>query len=401
VNNYLKKDNYIESLAPTLRLSTLEVLEDCLLKPQKTFDECIVWAREEFERRYDYAPRQLLYNFPLDHVDSNGVHFWSGAKRPPTPLRFDAHNDLHLDFVVAGAFLRAYTLGVIESEFKPADYAKQRAHIAEVASKVACAPFVPLQGLKINTDEKAAHAVEVSSSDAEDAKVHDLETRLAAVKGAQHAALKVVDFEKDNDDNFHIDFVSAASNLRASSYNIATVDRLKSKLIAGNIIPAIVTTTACVTGLVCIELYKLFQPSVRAKVDNFRNTFLNLALPVVQQSEPIPPPQLSYLDKKYTLWDRIDIHLSPDATLADLIDYFEREHKLILDMLSVGASLVFASYQVAQAKERKKRKFVDLVQEISKTQFAPGLTHVMLEIICTDLDGNDVDNLPSVAFWLQ
>jgi ubiquitin-activating enzyme E1 len=397
VNNYLKKDNYIATLAPTLKLSTLEVLEDCLLKPQKTFDECIVWAREEFERRYDYAPRQLLYNFPLDHVDSNGVHFWSGAKRPPTPLTFDATNDLHLDFVVAGAFLRAYTLGLIESEFKPADYQAQRAHIAAVASKVKCPPFVPQQGLKINTDEKAAHAVEMSSSDAEDAKVADLEKRLAA---APAKPMRVVDFEKDNDENFHIDFVSAASNLRAFSYNIATVDRLKSKLIAGNIIPAIVTTTACVTGLVCIELYKLFQPSVRVKVDNFRNTFLNLALPVVQQSEPIPPPQLTYLDKKYTLWDRIDIHLAPTATLADIIDYFEREHKLTVDMLGVGSALVFAAYQVAAAKQRKPRVFTELVQEITKTQFAPGQTHIMLEITATDLDGNDVDTLPDIAFWL-
>lgn len=398
VNNYLKKDNYLATLAPTLRLSTLEVLEDCLLKRQETFDDCIVWARLEFERRYDYAPRQLLYNFPPDHVDTNGVHFWSGAKRPPTPLAFDAGNELHLDFVAAGAFLRAYTLGILSSEFKPADYQAQRDHIAKVASTVKPEPFVPLQGLKIVTDEKATNAVEMSASDAEDAKVADLESRLAAATGKK--PMVVVDFEKDNDENFHIDFVSAASNLRAVSYNITTVDRLKSKLIAGNIIPAIVTTTACVTGLVCIELYKLFQESVRTKVDNFRNTFLNLALPVVQQSEPIPPPQLSYLDKKYTLWDRIDIHLPVEATLGDVLDFFEREHKLSVDMLGVGAALVFASYQVANAKARKPRKFVELVQEITKKPFEAGQTHFMLEVTATDADGNDVDNLPDVAFWL-
>ena len=398
VNNYLKKEHYIASLAPTLRGSTLEVLEDCLLHAQKTFDECVVWARHEFQRRYDYAPRQLLYNFPLDHVDSNGVHFWSGAKRPPTPLAFDAKNDLHLDFVVAGAYLRAYTLGLIDSEFKPADYAQQRAHIAQVAAAVHCAPFVPQQGLKIVTDEKAQNAVEHSSSDAEDLKHHSIEQKLAQLDKRQ--PMRVVDFEKDNDENFHIDFVSAASNLRATSYNIGTVDRLKSKLIAGNIIPAIVTTTACVTGLVCIELYKLFQPTVRAKVDNFRNTFLNLALPVVQQSEPIPPPKMKYLDKAYTLWDRIDVHLSPEATLADVIDYFEKEHKLSVDMLGVGSALVYAAYQVAAAKARRPRRFTELVEEISKAPFGQGQTHFMLEVTATDLDGNDVDHLPDIAYWL-
>lgn len=400
VNNYLKKDNYLDTLAPTLRLGTLEVLQDCLLERQQTFDECVEWARHEFQRRYDHAPRQLLYNFPLDHVDSNGVHFWSGAKRPPTPIAFDANNATHLDFVAAAAFLRAYTLGLIGSEFKPADYEKQREHIAQVASKVKCTEFVAQQGLKINTDEKATNAVEASSTDIEDAKVRNIESKLAALSAEAKKTMNVVDFEKDNDENFHIDFVSAASNLRASSYNIPTVDRLKAKLIAGNIIPAIVTTTACVTGLVCIELYKLFQPQVRAKVENFRNTFLNLALPVVQQSEPIPPPKLSYLDKKYTLWDRIDVHLSPEATLAELLDFFEKEHQITIDMLSVGASLVFAAYQVANAKARKPRKLTELVQEITKKPFAAGLTHFMLEVTATDLDGNDIDNLPDIAFWL-
>lgn len=45
--------------------------------------------------------------------------------------------------------------------------------------------------------------------------------------------MNVVSFEKDNDSNFHIDFITAASNLRALNYGIPVTSRLQSKIIAG------------------------------------------------------------------------------------------------------------------------------------------------------------------------
>ena len=57
-------------------------------------------------------------------------------------------------------------------------------------------------------------------------------------------------FEKDDDANGHMDFVASASALRARMYAIEAADRLKTKRIAGKIIPAIATSTAAVAGLV-------------------------------------------------------------------------------------------------------------------------------------------------------
>ena len=94
-----------------------------------------------------------------------------------------------------------------------------------------------------------------------------------------------------------------------------------------------------VAGLISAELYK-----IAAKCDDieqYRNTFMNLALPTYAFSEPMPAPKNTYCgDKTWTLWDRFDIDgRKPDGgemTVGELIDYFKNEHKLELQMLSSG-----------------------------------------------------------------
>jgi|ERR1700722_11010207 len=86
----------------------------------------------------------------------------------------------------------------------------------------------------------------------------DLVKKLPSPSSLAGYRLTPVEFEKDDDTNHHIDFITAASNLRAMNYNIPIADRHTTKQIAGKIIPAIATTTSLVTGLVCLELYKVW-----------------------------------------------------------------------------------------------------------------------------------------------
>ena len=117
--------------------------------------------------------------------------------------------------------------------------------------------------------------------------------QLEAARAALPAgfAPKPNEFEKDDDTNFHMDFISAFGNLRARNYGIEEIDKFAAKLKAGRIIPAIATTTAMATGFVCLELYKhLAGRPLTAR----RNLFANLALPgpLLMLSEPMPCPKI-------------------------------------------------------------------------------------------------------------
>jgi len=108
---------------------------------------------------------------------------------------------------------------------------------------------------------------------------------LSSLKADPTAELNLVEFEKDDDSNGHIDFMTAVANLRARNYKIQEAPRHKIKIIAGKIIPAIATTTAMIVGACGLELYKYVLGKDASK---FRNSFMNLALPLWVFSEPLP-----------------------------------------------------------------------------------------------------------------
>lgn len=203
--------------------------------------------------------------------------------------------------------------------------------------------------------------------------------------------LTPVEFEKDDDTNHHIDFITSASNLRAENYKIEQADRHKTKFIAGKIIPAIATTTALVTGLVVLELYKIIDG--KTDIEQYKNGFINLALPFFGFSEPIASPKVEYqgpngkvtLDK---IWDRFEVE---DITLKELIDTFEKRG-LSISMLSSGVSLLYASFfPAAKLKERLTLKLSQLVEQISKKPIPEHQKDVIFEMVAEDMNEEDVE----------
>lgn len=380
VNAYLSEPNYLEN---ALKFSgqqkeQIEQLTSYLVtnKPL-SFDECIAWARLQFERDYNNDIRQLLYSLPKDSVTSTGQPFWSGPKRAPDALNFDYNDPGHLGYIVAAANLHAFNYG-LRGETDPAYFRK-------VLDTVIVPEFTPRTGVKvqINDNDPVAPTGGEGGDD-----LDELVAKLPAPSSMPGYRLNPVEFEKDDDTNHHIDFITAASNLRAANYNIAPADRHKTKQIAGKIIPAIATTTSLVTGLVCLELFKIIDG--KKDIEAYKNGFVNLALPFFGFSEPIAAPKRKYGKTEWTLWDRIEFQNNP--TLKEIVDWFQQTHNLEVNMLSQGVSMLWSSFiGKKKSEERLPMKFTQLTETVSKRPIPPHATYLIAEAMVSDEEGEDVD----------
>lgn len=102
------------------------------------------------------------------------------------------------------------------------------------------------------------------------------------------------------------------------------MDWITVKLKAGRIVPAMATTTASIAGLQTLELVKLLR---KVKKVDHRNVFLNLAVPIMQASEPGDALKTKLTDKlETTLWDRWEIE-AKKLSLAETIKKVEEKYE--------------------------------------------------------------------------
>jgi len=206
--------------------------------------------------------------------------------------------------------------------------------------------------------------------------------------------------------NFHIDFIAAVANLRARNYKITEVPRLKVKLIAGKIIPAIATTTAMVIGAVGLEIIKLIQ---QRDLSFYRNTFMNLALPLWLFSDPLPPTEAKDKDydeilmgpvkaipPKWTTWHRLEV--KGPMTLVQMIEHFKKTWGVNVSMMTAGKIILYNQYSKEMCTPERTEKTPEAVIEmILKKPWPKYKKYVEMEV-SGDLEGGIDCLLPSVKY---
>lgn len=326
-----------------------------LRKRPADFGECVEIARKAFQRYFHDNILQLLHIYPLDFITKDGKPFWTLPKRPPVAVKFDLNEKLHADYLKSYARLLARIWGLDESQWKDFDYASK-------LNTVTIAPFKPkdsaAESIKKAVEKEADKGQENENKEeqepAEDTqkKVEEDAARIAEAvqllksQDIEDLSGRIKDeiFEKDNDANGHIDFITAMCNLRARNYKLEEMEWITVKLKAGRIVPALATTTAAVAGLQTIEAIKIIKG---LELKDYRSAFLNLAIPYMTLSEPGPVAKHKLHENlTVTVWDSWDYSFS-DAKgdkLADLYDHIKSTYGLEpIDMFRGNKAIFFSA----------------------------------------------------------
>ncbi len=410
VNRWLERSSYLDDLrrdSPDELVKAVEAVHESLWGRSAANSlaiDCVAWALRRFDMWFVRNIRVLLKQFPADHLTENGEPFWTGTRRRPSIKAFDSSDDTHVDFVLAAAKLRATMLGFGVLTDEQLNIALEEAATA-MASRTDMDMDTGAEGEPVAATEAEAKVLR-EQGPLPTAQLR-LERMLSELNGERGQALRarraelratVQVFEKDDD--IHMAFVTAASNLRAANYAIPPADRHRSKLIAGRIVPAIATTTACVVGLSCLELLKLAQK--KNDIGDYRNSFLNLALPLFAFSEPSPAEEYPMPGggQPWTLWSRIEI--GPEAseeelTLHELVARLEAQLQLEVSMLSKGGTTLYSSLAPPAQQKTWMNLYVHDVVEAAMGQPVRQQTLQLQASVYDDTIDEDVE-VPTIEY---
>ena len=311
-------------------IAVRELTEDLSVDPSSVGEvrrQAICWAIQVARRLFHDSILSLLEEHPLDSLDEDGELFWSQSRKPPRVVQFPGSaeetidTDL-VDFVRFAARLRIETFLGRDS----------------TNSVVLC------------DEVKTALLLDVGRPSASD-EATNTRSLLQSLKDMvdPNNIIYAAEFEKDDETNGHIAFITAASNLRALCYGIPPADAMETRRVAGRIVPAMITTTAFVSALSCVELLKIVEG---APLKRFRNAFINLALPFFAFTVPVPAAEVEGLwGRTYTIWDRIMIHesrqeaASGGLTVRQFLNELRKSAANEPDLIDV-ASVSYGQYMI-------------------------------------------------------
>ena len=388
--NYLKVQ-YV----PSEQLQKIkQIWEYAKITIEKNFEKCVEIGLNQYNKNFNLNILYLISQHGEDSLTKEGTKFWSGDKRFPHPLPFNNENKLAILFVKKYAQILASNLSIpiIDENDKLIDIISKIKLDEYIPQNINDNKKIPNYKKKMNKEEKLKQRQIVIE------KVETIKKEIniwldSFSNNINKDLIRIEELDIDNQENGHIDFIYAFTNLRAENYNIEKCELTKVKMIAGKIVPAIASTTAAIVGIVSLQLYVLSQTH---NIQFLRNCYFDLSRNIIcfeniRKSKKMEDgnDKIDNIKKKfklvpesYTIWDYLIINES--LTFTQFIEYIKKQFNVcITSITSNGINLYLKDLTSDDVLNKKIEEFYN---EISNIKLPENKKYLMLEI---DGDIND------------
>jgi len=308
-----------------------------------------------FQDFYNLNYRQKIFDlitqFPENHITEDGEKFWGGVKKFPQVIDFQICNDICIKLFESFQQIMM-SIGYDHSN-----------NISDIVSDINTQLIVKNTKIAVNAEEDKKN----KDSEIELIDKNELIQNIITFIENTDYKFNEIEFEKDDDTNGHIKFITSCSNLRALNYTIKQVSEFETKGIAGKIIPALATTTSIVSGLVAIELYKLINYSVdEYKLDIFKNTFLGLGICFMGSSDPVACPIKKVGNIDISLWTKLKYN---NMSIAELINKLNTYKVNVSNIIYNDITLYSDYMSEIKKKENINKTIIDLIKNYCLVNF--------------------------------
>ena len=354
-----------------------------------TTASCVASALALLHRWYIVDMQALLSEYPPNALDDDGLPFWASPKRPPTVLDWNPMGDsFQFEFVNSAARLFARRHGL-----PPPNNVLFIIGELEKSSKTYLEPELE------KSEETILEQLNLKRTGGNDNNVEPLPVLVAT------------EFEKDDDQNDHVAFLHSAGMLRAQSYGITAVGRLEAKRVAGAIVPAMVTTTAAITGLMLLQLLRLPLSKIsksKITLESFAEAQLDLATNLLALAEPQEPSRIASvpgkiraIPEKHCVWDRVEISVG-DASIRALAVHLGSVYNAKLNSVACEGLALYRGSDKETRETRAKMKITDIYCQLRGLDAMPAHKYrLVLALVCTDKTTHEDIEFAQVSFQFR
>ena len=330
----IKEKNYFECIKNenNEKNNALILVKILKLINKNSIESVLENSLKIFLQNYTLWEKKVLKQYPLDKKNEDGSDFWDSNKIKPSKVEFNFEDNLCKLFAINYTKILS---DILEIEYQSNELLSQ---LKKMSEKNNLDKYIQ----EIENEEEI---YEKDNGNILFNKFEELYNKLMENEGLKNKIknYKIIEFQKDNDELGHIDFIYALSNLKANVYKLPNSDKIKTFKYVGKITPSTITSTSTIVGFNMLQLIGLIISEFEKKnlihnyiIDLSTNSFtLTSKYDIVYRKKDdfdyIIKKKILPIPKEFCSWDKYEIE--GPKTIRQIIEDFKLLYQVEIDSI--------------------------------------------------------------------